>query len=329
MHGNSWMTRGVVLGLVVVSSTALLAQESGNEQGALTAALRTSHVALAAGINAAAATAQAQQPSTTPWQEVGRILQTSDVFAAGYHRYNLPRRDLTLRIGDVTVAPALALGAWAGFSGEPTDATMMGDLIVTSTELKPVLAALVRQRLATMAVHNHLVGEDPRLIYIHFHGQGSAVDMARRLDSVIALTATPRPIAAASPPALSIDTSMVFRILGSSGHAQGDVAQLSFILVPGRVEMHHRTLNPALGYGSPINIQMVNAQRAVATGDFAVMGSKVQPMVSALTRHGITVTAVHSHLIEETPHVYFIHYWADGALTDVLTGLRAALDASR
>jgi len=275
-----------------------------------------------------AAAARAQPAPTTPWQEVGRVLQTSDVFASGYHRYNLPRRDLTLRIGDVTVAPALALGAWAGFSGDPNDATMMGDLVVTGTELKPVMAALVRQRLVTTAVHNHLVGENPRLVYVHFHGEGSAADMARRLDSVIAVTGTPRPVVATNPRPLSIDTSLVFRSLGSSGRAQGDVAQLSFILVLEKVELHHRTVTPALGHGSPINIQMVNAERAVATGDFAVLGSKVEPMVNALTTHGITVTAVHSHLIDETPHLYYIHYWADGALADVLAGLKAALDAS-
>src|SRR5207249_1145995 len=70
----------------------------------------------------------AQQPSTAAWDSAGRILGTAPTSAAGYIRYNLPRRDLTVRIGDVTVAPALALGPWAGFSGEPNDATMMGDV---------------------------------------------------------------------------------------------------------------------------------------------------------------------------------------------------------
>ena len=77
----------------------------------------------------------AQQPSTAAWDSVGRILGTAPTSAAGYIRYNLPRRDLTVRIADVTVAPALALGAWAGFSGEPNDATMMGDLVLTAAEL--------------------------------------------------------------------------------------------------------------------------------------------------------------------------------------------------
>ncbi len=275
------------------------------------------------------AAVQAQSPSASPWQTVGQVLQTSDVFAGGYHRYNLPRRDLTLHVGDVTVAPALALGAWAGFSGDPDDATMMGDLVVTSSELKPVLAALDRQHLGLTAVHNHLAGESPPLTYIHFHGEGPAVDLARRLDSVVALTGTPRPVAAGSPVPLGIDTALIFRTLGASGRAQGNVAQLSFILVPGSVSLHHRTVTPALGYGSPINIQMVTSNRAVATGDFAVLGSRVGPMVSALTVHGIVVTAVHSHLIDDDPHLYYIHYWADGTLPDVLAGLKSALDATR
>lgn len=268
-------------------------------------------------------TARAQQAS---WDSVGRILGAPDAFAAGYHRYNLPRRDLSVRIGDVTVAPALALGAWAGFSGTPDDATMMGDLVLTSSEVRPVLAELARDRIAVTAVHNHLVGEEPQLTYIHFHGQGNAAQLAQRLDRAIALTPTPRPVHAAAPQPITIDTATVFTALGHSGKAQGAVAQLSFILVPGQVMLDGRTVTPALGYGSPINLQMVDAARAVATGDFAVTGPRVGALLTALAQHGVTATSVHSHLIDESPRLYYIHFWADGPLPDVLRGLRAALD---
>lgn len=283
-------------------------------------------VTLALGLTlAGAAAAHAQQ---TPWEAVGRTLGTPDVFAGGYHRYNLPRRDLTLRIGDVTVSPALALGAWAGFSGTPEDATMMGDLVLTATEVRPVLAELARQHLEVTALHNHLIGEEPRLIYLHFHGQGNAEDLARRLDRTLVLTATPRPVAAAAAAPLTIDTAAVFHALGRSGKAQGNVAQVGFVLVPGQVTMDGRAVVPALGYGSPVNVQMVDARRAVATGDFAVPAEKVAPLLDSLAGHGISATAVHSHMVGETPHVYFIHYWADGPLPDVLRGLKAALEAA-
>ena len=263
------------------------------------------------------------------WDSVGSILKAPGTLTGGYRRYNLPRRDITLRVGGVTVAPSLALGAWAGFGGTPTDAAMMGDLVLTNAELKPVLAEFARQRLEVTAIHNHLTGEEPRIIYVHFHGQGRATDIASRLNHVLALTATPRPVTASSPKPVTIDTAMVFRALGTSGKAQGDVAQVSFILVPGRVTMQGRTVVPALGYGSPVNIQMVDSSRAVATGDFAVLGTKVGGVLDALATHDITATAVHSHLIGEQPPIYSIHFWADGRPADVLRGLRAAVDAAR
>ncbi len=278
-------------------------------------------------VGAGAGPAFAQQPSAAVWDSVGHILGTAATSATGYVRYNLPRRDLTVRIGDVTVAPALALGAWAGVSGEPNDGTMMGDLVLTAVELGPVLAELAHQRIAVAAIHNHLVGEQPEIIYVHFVGQGNALDLATRLDRALTRTGTPRPVAAAPPVPLTIDTAVVFAALGRHGTARGNVAQVGFILVPGTVSMDGRTLTPALAYGSPVNIQMVSPSRAVATGDFAVRDSSVGRVVGALTAHGITATAVHSHMIGDSPHLYYIHFWADGLLPDVLRGLRAAADA--
>jgi Domain of Unknown Function (DUF1259) len=271
----------------------------------------------------------AQSNLGAPWDSVGRVLQAPGTLTGDYRRYNLPRRDIALRMGDVTVAPSLALGAWAGFGGTPGDAMMMGDLVLTNAELKPVLAEFARQQLDVTAIHNHLSGEEPRITYVHFHGQGRAIELATRLDHVLALTATPRPVTASAPGPVTIDTAAVFRALGASGKAQGAVAQLSFILVPGRVTMHGHSVVPALGYGSPVNVQMVDSSRAVATGDFAVLGTKVRGVLDALATHGILATALHSHLIGEQPSLYYIHFWADGGLTDVLRGLRAAIDASK
>ncbi|GAC1516581.1 MAG: DUF1259 domain-containing protein [Gemmatimonadaceae bacterium] len=271
----------------------------------------------------------AQSSLSATWDSVGSILQTPVASTGGYRRYNLPRRDITLHVGDVTVSPSLALGSWAGFDGTPDAAMMMGDLVLTAAELKTVLAEFTRQRIDVTAIHNHLVGEEPRLTYVHFHGRGRAIDLANRFNHVVALTATPRPVSAAPPKPVTIDTATIFRTLRASGKAQGDVAQMSFMLIPGRVTMHGRAVVPALGYGSPVNVQMVDSARAVATGDFAVLGAHVSPVLNALATHAIVATAVHNHLIGEVPTVYYIHFWADGPLVDVLRGLRAATDAAR
>jgi hypothetical protein len=277
----------------------------------------------------AVAPARAQNPTPPAWDSVAAILQTTTTATGGYYRYNLPRADLTVRIGDVTVATALAAGAWAGFSGTPSDATMMGDLVLLATEVRPVQAELLRQGIAVMAVHNHLVGEEPKLTYLHYHAEGPATDLARRLSAVVSLTGTPRPVAAQAPVPLTIDTPMVFGALGRSGRARGAVAQVTLILVPDSVTMHGRVVVPAMGYGTPVNVQAVSATRAVATGDFSVPARAVGPVTRALIQRGITITALHSHLVGESPVVSYIHFWADGPLADVLAGLRAAADAAR
>ena len=149
------------------------------------------------------------------------------------------------------------------------------------------------------------------------------------VEQAIALTATPRPVAAAAAQPVTIDTALVFRTLGVSGRAQGAVAQVSLVLIDGLVTMHGRSVAPALGYGTPINVQMVDGSRAVATGDFAVLGRAVDPVLDALAAGGITATAVHSHMIGEQPIVYYIHFWGDGPIGEVLRALKAAVDAAR
>ena len=272
---------------------------------------------------------RAQPNSSAVWDSIAGILQTPAVPSGGYQRYNLPRRDLTLRVGDLAVSPSLGLGAWVGFAGAARDATMMGDLVLISTELKPVLAEFVRQDISVTAIHNHLAGESPSIRQVHFHAQGNAVDLARRIDRVVAHTATPRPVTAGAPRAPTFDTAAVYRALGTSGRAQGDVASLAFMLIPGPVTMHGHAVEASLALRSPVSIQMIDSTRAVATGDFTVLGPRVDPVLDALANTGIMATALHSHMVGEQPTTYYIHFWADGRPADVLRGLRAAADAGR
>lgn len=281
------------------------------------------------GVVAAAPGHLGAQGDLKTWTEVGRILKTAAVPSAGYQRYNFPRRDLTVRMGDVTVATAMAFGSWAGFSGEPANATLMGDLVLTPAELKPVQAEMARQGIDIAAVHNHLTGESPEVIYMHYHAHGAALDLARKLDAALAVTATPRPVTGGAAPPVTIDTATVFRMLGTSGKAQGNVAQVSYMLVTGAVTMGGTPLVPAMAYGSPVNVQAVSASRFVATGDFAVTARQLDPLVRGLVTHGITATAVHTHLVDDAPRIYFVHFWADGAPAAVLGGIRAAVDAAK
>ena len=273
-----------------------------------------------------ASPAGAQQTMDQAWKEIATILRSPPVDAGGYTRFNFPRMDLAVHVGDVTIPAGFALTAWVGFDGTPDSATAMGDLVVTAAELGPVLAELARQSVEVTAVHNHLAGEEPQITYIHFHLMGSAARTARALDAALRLTGAPRPVSPAAPAPVTIDSAAVFTALGKPS---GAMAQVGFVLVPGTVTMHGRPVLPALGYASPINVLQVSATRAVATGDFAITAERLPHLLSALATNGITATAVHHHLVGEEPKIYFVHFWADAPLAQLLREIRAALDAVR
>jgi hypothetical protein len=291
--------------------------------------MRVTATVLLVGLFLPIATLSAQGNPDAGWQPVAEILQSGPTDGGGYVRFNLPRSDLSVRVGDVRLVTGMAMVSWAGFSGTPDSAMAMGDLVLTTSELGPVVKELTTHGVAITAIHNHLEREIPQIVFVHFHAGGSATDIAHRLDGALRLTGTPRPVSAPTPGLLTIDSAAVFEALGRRGRASGALAQVSVLLVSEPVTMHGAPVQPALACNSPINIQQVTPTRAVATGDFAVTEPQLQPLLKALSDGGITPTAVHSHLTGEEPRIYFVHFWGDASLADLLAGLKGALIAAR
>src|SRR6266850_2899059 len=124
-------------------------------------------------------------------------LQPGDVYKVGF-----PRTDLKVSLGTVRIEPGLALGSWAAFRrvGEGDDTMMMGDLVLLTAEVNPVMTRLLENGLAVTALHNHLLGETPRLMYLHYEGRGSAAALAEKLKGALSLTATPLKAGPSGPP---------------------------------------------------------------------------------------------------------------------------------
>jgi hypothetical protein len=156
----------------------------------------------------------------------------------GVYKYAMPRRDLKVTKDGVTIAPGLALGSWAAFQKMGDQAMLMGDLVLTEDEIEPVMQKLQQSGIEQSAIHNHLLGESPHIVYMHIEGHGDPVALAKSLATALALTKTPPPTASASatpPVALDIDTAGVEKALGYTGKANGGILQFS---VP-RVEKNH------------------------------------------------------------------------------------------
>jgi len=271
--------------------------------------------------------AAAQSPGTK-WSEVDQILGRYGTDAPGeVRRYGFPRSDLHVRIGNVTIEPPLALGGWAAFHPMPDgNAAAMGDLVLLGSEVGPVARELEAKGLEVLAIHNHLIEETPRVVYLHFHGHGEATTIARSLRGALEKTKTPlaKP---GPPPSLTSEQQAVLQrfqdALGRKGNMAGRVLQIG---VPRAESIREQGVEipPSMGMANSINVQ--SAGKGVATtGDFVLIADEVSPVVRALQANGIDVTALHSHMLREEPRLFFMHFWGVGEPEKIAAGLKEAL----
>jgi len=269
--------------------------------------------------------------ATADWSATDRALGRAGADQpGGVHKFSFPRSDLRVAIGDVTLKPALALGSWVAFKRTADGQSMaMGDLVLTTDEVATVMTKLQQGGVEQSALHNHLVGEAPHVMYMHIMAKGDAAKIAQTIHDALTATRTPMQAPAASPPvaATGIDTAAIATALGYSGKSNGGVYQIS-VPRPEAVKEGSDEIPPSMGVATAINIQPTSGGRAVTTGDFVLLPGEVNAVIRALQTNGLSVTALHSHLMGDQPHVLFMHFWGNDDAAKLTTGLRAALDAT-
>jgi hypothetical protein len=185
----------------------------------------------------------------------------------------------------VTIKPALALGGWTAFKPMHGGAMVMGDLVLLDTEINPVMAKLIENGIEITAVHNHVLRGNPATFYMH-------------LDQII----------------------------GAKGQPNGGVYQFG---VPRRDPVSESGMQLApvgpLGLATAIGFQPTGGGKAAITRDFVLTANEVNPVINTLRSNGIEVTAVHSHMLNEQPRLFFMHFWANDDAVRLAKGLRAAL----
>jgi hypothetical protein len=265
----------------------------------------------------------------TDWRKVDEALGRKPAAAADVRRYGFPRSDLNVTLDGVTLKPALALGGWIAFKPAHGKSMVMGDFVLLESEVGPVVAKLLEGGLEVTAVHNHLLRATPMPIYVHVGGAGDPVKLASAIRDALATSKTPMTSAptATPAPAIDLDTTGLDEIIGAKGKAVGGVYQFT---VPRRGEIIESgiQLDPPgpTGVAMVINFQSTGGDKAAITGDFALTGDEVTPVIQALRSNGIEVTALHSHMLIEQPRLLFAHFWANDDALKLAKGLRAALD---
>lgn len=262
------------------------------------------------------------------WQKVDDTLGRKAAVTGDVHRYGFPRTDLTVTLDGVTIKPALALGGWIAFKPAHGGVMAMGDLVLLESEISPVMAKMIANGLEITAVHNHLLGASPATFYMHVAGHGDPARIAAAIKDGLAESKTPLSApASTAPPAVDLDTAQLDQIIGVKGQANGGVYQFN---VPRRdpVTEQGMQLSPVgpLGVATAVNFQPTGGGKAAITGDFVLTGDEVNPVIKALRSHGIAVTALHSHMLDEQPRLFFMHFWANDDAIKLASGVRAALD---
>ena len=266
------------------------------------------------------------------WKQVDAALgKAGSVQPDGAYKVGLPRGDLHVTVAGVTIKPALALGSWVALKQvTDTEAILMGDLVLLETEVGPVVGKLQDSGIEQTALHNHLQHESPRVMYMHIGGRGAPAKLAAALHAALTLTKTPFGAPPAAPPgaggeSLGVDTAQIAEILGYHGKVNGGVYQVGVPRAE-QVTADEVDVPPSMGLATAINFQPTSGGRAAVTGDFVLIASEVNPVIRVLRDNGIAITALHSHMLSESPHLYFMHYWANDAALKLAHGLRAALD---
>ena len=268
----------------------------------------------------------------TDWMSrVGDALgKTGSEMPGGVYRVGLPRTDLQVTLDGVELKAGFALGSWLAFQKMGDAAMVMGDLVLTSEEVNPVMKKLEEGGIEITALHNHLLRNQPFTMYMHVLGRGDPVKLAATLHGALAMSKTPLPGAPSgvaqpsAPPPIDFDTAAVDKILGTKGKNNGGVYQFSIPraepVKDGGIEVPE-----AMGSAVAINFQPTGGGKAAITGDFVLVAKEVNPVLKALRDNGIEVTAVHNHMLDDQPRLFFTHFWANDDAQQLANGLKAAL----
>ena len=273
----------------------------------------------------------AQQPKANQLDisKIEQALGMKGIAKNGEYKITIPQNDLHVIVDSFKIIPPMGLGSWAAFTDAPDGVMVMGDIVITETDLKYVQEEVIKQGLSVTAIHNHFVRDRPHVMYMHIGGMGSEEKLAL---SVKAILNKVKELRGGNPAdgnknsvPNTLDTLALNTILGSTGEMSRGVYKHTI----GRPDIELKDHGAAVGSFMGFNTWAAwqgTPERAAVAGDFAMLESEVDEVIKALVENGIEVVAVHNHMVHEEPRIFFLHYWGVGQAEKLAKGLKAALD---
>lgn len=244
----------------------------------------------------------------------------------GTFKVSVPRSDLRIRTAGVRMTPPLGLTSWATFMRADELAMMMGDMVLSESQVNPVMSVALDNGLEVTALHNHFLWSSPQVMFMHIAGIGDETKLATAVGKVFAKiretsAQDAEPTAAIDPAKTTLDPKKIEAVLGRKGELKEGVYK---IVVGRTTNMHGKTVGNTMG----VNTWMAFAgsdDQSIVDGDFAMLESELQRVLKALRRANINVVAIHNHMTHEEPRIVFLHYWGVGRTVALAEGLKAAL----
>jgi hypothetical protein len=261
--------------------------------------------------------------ATSPWGNIEKLFNKKGIERGDLFKITFPRTDLEVTMNDLVLSPDLALTSWLAFKRAGKATIMMGEIVLKESEIGRVEYKLDSAGIEITGLHNHLIGESPKIMYMHVSGHGDALSLAEVVKSIFSVTGTPMG-ETSSPSGKNFDWSSVDTIIGAKGTKKGSVIQYS-IPRPGKITQNGMEISPFMGTASSINFQNDETKTAV-TGDFVLLANEIAPVIHTLISYSITVTGVHNFMLDESPKTYFLHFWGYDDPTHLADGIKAALN---
>jgi len=247
------------------------------------------------------------------------------------YKITIPQNDLSIVVDGFKIIPAMGLGTWIDFAPSNDGVMIMGDIVLTESDLKPVQGEIIRQGLTISAIHNHFVRNHPNVLYMHLGGSGRIEDIAQKVKAVLDKVKEVRGGDPAKGTASSeaventLDTKILDEIVGNKGEMIKGVYKYTIGRPDVKLREHGVPVTTFMGFNTWAAFQGTPDKAAVA-GDFTMLENEVAQVIKALVENGIEVVAVHNHMVHEQPRIFFLHYWGTGNAEQLAKGLRAALN---
>lgn len=249
--------------------------------------------------------------------------------ADGSFRINIPRSDLTFKNANGMEIPVdMGLATYAAFTGTEESALMVGDVAMLRHEINGVMDALRSGGIEVVALHNHMTAETPRLFFMHFQGKGSVASLAKTFRNAIDACGKPNvqsETAVVGKP--TVDWTAIEAILGVKPTTfDSGVVRFATPRKDLSVSVDGLPFLPGMGLGSWATFHRCDCGKTMAMGDTCTTRSELQAAIDALRRAGISITAIHNHILGGSKEVMFMHYEGEGDAAKIAKGIRDCWD---